>query len=144
MGLQTAILYCSVSGVPRNAAPLILDVDHKTVERIYTNRELAMAQHVRTKESKICYGSIHGSDSKDVEADEVDIGKGEVEGQPNKVEWEQWGGLVELERRIGNPLPRRSLPTERSSFIQMEPGPTNSSLTRSFIATWSTRRKGSL
>ena len=98
LGLQAAILYCSVSGVPRNAAHLILDVDHKAVERIYTNRELAMAQHVRMKESKICYGCKNGSDWKDVEADEVDIGKGEVEGQPNKVEWEQWGGLVERGR----------------------------------------------
>jgi len=84
----------STDAMPKGAAPLILDVDHKTVERIYTNRELAMAQHVRMKESKICYGSKHGSDWKDVEANEVDIGKGEVEGQPNKVEWEQWGGLV--------------------------------------------------
>ena len=46
----------------RNAAPLILDVDHKTVKRIYTNRELAMAQHVGMKDSKICCGSKHGSD----------------------------------------------------------------------------------
>ena len=84
----------STDAMPKGAAPLILDVDHKTVERIYTNRELAMAQHVRMKESKICYGSKHGSDWKDVEANEVDIGKGEVEGQPNKVEWEQWGRLV--------------------------------------------------
>jgi len=90
LGLQAAVPSCSVSGVPRNAAHLIL-LD-------YTNRELAMAQHVPMKESKICYGCKNGSAWKDVEANEADTGKREVEGQPNKVEWEQWGRLVERGR----------------------------------------------
>ena len=57
-----------------------------------------MAQHVPMKESKICYGCKNGSAWKDVEANEADTGKREVEGQPNKVEWEQWGRLVERGR----------------------------------------------
>ena len=92
-------MFCAVAGVPRNATRLVLDVDHKAVERTYANNNIARARYVQKKEKSITYGGTQKW--KDVEADEVDLGKGE---DPDAiradevVKWEQWGGLVERGR----------------------------------------------
>ncbi|CAE6928585.1 unnamed protein product [Symbiodinium natans] len=80
---QAAILYAAVAGVPINSAHLIMDVDHKPVEK------------------SITYGRPNDSTWVDVEADEVDLGKGledATDGQGKVVRWEQWCGLVERGR----------------------------------------------
>ena len=91
-----AVLFCAVVGVSSNAAHLLLDMDHKPVERIYHNLEVARSQYVTQKEKDIVFGRKW----EDVEVDEVDIGKltdESVAGNLN-TKWEQWGGLVERGR----------------------------------------------
>ena len=93
---QVAVLFCAVVGVSSNAAHLLLDMDHKPVERIYHNLEVARSQYVTQKEKDIVFGGKR----EDVEVDEVDIGKltdKSVAGNVN-TKWEQWGGLVERGR----------------------------------------------
>ena len=95
--LQAATLFCAVSGVPRHAAHLILDVDHKVVEKIYCNNEVARARYVKSQEALISYGGGW----KDLEADEVDLGKGILENpsrSTHNVQWEQWAGILERGR----------------------------------------------
>ena len=98
LSTQAAILFCAVAGVPRNATHLVLDVDHKAVERLYANNDIARARYVQKKEKSITYG---GTQKWKVEADEVDLGKGEdpdAVRADRVVKWEQWGGLVERGR----------------------------------------------
>ena len=98
---QAAILYAAVAGVPINSAHLIMDVDHKPVERIYNNLDVARARYVEQEEKSITYGRPNDSTWVDVEADEVDLGKGledATDGQGKVVRWEQWCGLVERGR----------------------------------------------
>jgi len=59
LNIQAAVLYCAIAGVPRNSAHLLLDVDHKVVERIYSNNEAARARYVEKKEKEIIYGDPH-------------------------------------------------------------------------------------
>ncbi|CAE7296684.1 unnamed protein product [Symbiodinium sp. CCMP2456] len=68
---QAAVLFCAVAGVSCQAAHLILDLDHKAVERVYTNVDIARARYVQLKEKDIQYGGKW----QDVEVDEVDLGK---------------------------------------------------------------------
>ena len=96
---QAAILCCAVAGVPNSAASLILNVQDKVVDRIYQNNDVARARHVKMKEPKIAFGGVNAWAN--VEADEVDLGKEEVEKpvDPQKaIQWEQWGGIVERGR----------------------------------------------
>ena len=96
LGKQAALLLCAAAGVPSVSAHLILDVDDKVVNTIYTNYDIARSQFVMEREKTITYGQWH-----DVEADEVDLGKGEDQNASSavkKVQWEQWGGLVERGR----------------------------------------------
>jgi hypothetical protein len=67
-------------------------MNHKPVERIFNNLEIARDQHVRKQEKAIKFGS--NQKWADVEADEVDVGK-EVEMDQKRARWEQFGGLVE-------------------------------------------------
>ncbi|CAE7826793.1 unnamed protein product, partial [Symbiodinium sp. CCMP2592] len=93
LGHQAAALYCAVAGVSSQSAHLILDLDHKAVERIYTNVDTSRARYVQLKEKEIRYGGKW----EDVEVDEVDVGKltdNTTTSTKNTV-WEQWGGLVE-------------------------------------------------
>ena len=97
LGLQAATLFCAVSGVPRHAAHLILDVDHKVVEKIYCNNEVARARYIKSQEALISYGGGW----EDLEADEVDLGKGILENptrSTHNVQWEQWAGILERGR----------------------------------------------
>ena len=78
---------------------LLFDVDAKVVARIYNNLDAARAKFVHRQEKAIAYGGWC-----DVEADEVDLGKGflddTTDGQKKGVTtaWEQWGALVERGR----------------------------------------------
>ena len=96
LSLQAAILCCALSGVPVSSVPALLDIHPKPVERIYTNLEVARSRYVQLTEKKIIFGA--NKKWSDVEADEVGLGKEELikagEGS-RKVQWEQWGGLVE-------------------------------------------------
>ena len=99
LSLQAAILSCALSGVLVSSVRVLLDIHPMPVERIYTNLEVARSRYVQLMEKKI----VFGADKKwsDVEADEVDLGKEEMikAGNGNrKVQWEQWGGLVERGR----------------------------------------------
>ena len=93
---QAAALYCAVANVPCQSAHLILDMDHKPVERIYANLDISRARYVTAKENLISYGG----NWQDVEVDEVDIGKStdETSNSTYNTTWEQWGGLVERGR----------------------------------------------
>lgn len=79
-----------------SSVPALLDIHPKPVERIYTNLEVARSRYVHLTGKKIIFGA--NKTWSDVEADEVDLGKEELikagEGS-RKVQWEQWGGLVE-------------------------------------------------
>ena len=65
---QVAVLFCAVAGVSSNAAHLLLDMDHKPVERIYHNLEVARSHYVTQKEKDIVFGGKW----EDVEVDKVD------------------------------------------------------------------------
>lgn len=100
LGLQAATLFCAVSGVPRHAAHLILDVDHKVVEKIYCNNEVARARYVKSEESLISYGGGW----KDLEAN---------------VQWEQWAGILER----GHPESLRLFRLNPATTKKRAPGP---------------------
>ena len=96
--MQASVLFCATIGIPQVSTHLLFDVDAKAVARIYNNLEIARAKFVRRQEKAIVYGGWC-----DVEADEVDLGKGfldDTAGQKKGVTtaWEQWGGLVERGR----------------------------------------------
>jgi hypothetical protein len=66
------------------------------VSDIYSRLFATRAKFVALKEKKIKFGL--GEKWKDVEADEVDVSKGETKGatpSSTPVTWEQWGGIVE-------------------------------------------------
>lgn len=118
LGLQAATLFCAVSGVPRHAAHLILDVDHKVVEKIYCNNEVARARYVKSQEALISYGGGW----KDLEADEVDLGKGILENptrSTHNVQWEQWAGI--LERGRPESLLGSTQPPPKSGLLDLDP-----------------------
>ena len=50
---QAAVLCCALAGVPATSVPIILEMNHKPVERIFKNLEIARDQHVRKKEKAI-------------------------------------------------------------------------------------------
>ena len=127
---QAAVLCCALAGVPATSVPIILEMNHKPVERIFKNLEIARDQHVRKKEKAIKFGS--NQTWADVKADEVDVGK-EVEMDQKRARWEQWGGLAERGRlpvdhldqvqspsETGSLWPRSSLREEMSFCILME------------------------
>ena len=72
--MQAAILYCGAVGVSAVDTHFVLDVDHKIVEQIFANLEVSRSRYVTHKEKQIRFGGW-----KDVEADEVDLGKGVVD-----------------------------------------------------------------
>ncbi|CAK0855141.1 unnamed protein product [Prorocentrum cordatum] len=76
---QAAILFCAVAGCPQTTTRLLAQRNHKAVESIY--------------------GSLHGAQWADVEADEVDLGKMEDPAAGPRtatpVIWEQRGGIVQ-------------------------------------------------
>ncbi|CAE7422532.1 unnamed protein product [Symbiodinium pilosum] len=93
--MQVANLFCAIL-LSMVQTHLLLDVDDKIIARIYTNLDIARASFVVQKEKDITYGNW-----KDVEADEVDLGKGTFENHSSPLlstRWEQWGGLVERGR----------------------------------------------
>ena len=76
-------------------------MDHKPVERIFTNLEIARARYVESQEKLITYGDPCGSMWTDVEADEVDLGKALVDDADDpayNLKWEQWCGILERGR----------------------------------------------
>ena len=94
--MQAAILSCGVVGISAVDTHFVLDVDHKIVEQIFANIEVFRSRYVTHKERQIRLGGW-----KDVEADEVDLGKGVVDNPfkpSHNIKWEQWGGLIERGR----------------------------------------------
>ena len=118
LGHQAAVLCCALAGVPVTAAPVILDMNHKPVSRIYNNLEIARSHHVLKKQKEIQFGARHAWS--DVEADEVDVGK-EIDLELNKAQWEQWGGIVE--RGQPNTLVLFRLPSKHTAVRSPGPGP---------------------
>ena len=49
LNLQASILYAAVAGVPINSTHLVLDTDHKPVERIFKNLDAARAMYVEKR-----------------------------------------------------------------------------------------------
>lgn len=98
LAMQASILSCSLAGVPVSSVPSLLGISSKPVDRIYTNLELARARHVEILEKEIVFGKQNRW--ADVEADEVDLGKEEIfaNSGTSKLQWEQWGGIVERGR----------------------------------------------
>ncbi|CAE7406455.1 unnamed protein product [Symbiodinium sp. CCMP2456] len=119
---QVCALFSAVAGVSSTATHLILDVDHKPVERIFTNLEIARARYVEHQEKLITYGDPSGSMWKDVEADEVDLGKALVDDADDpayNLKWEQWCGIVERGRPTSLRLFRLQPPATKPN----SPGP---------------------
>ena len=114
---QAAALHCAVAGVSSQSAHLILDLDHKAVERVYTNVDTSRARYVQLKENEIRYGGKW----EDVEVDEVDVGKltdNTATSTKNTV-WEQWGGLVER----GRPSSLKLFRLHPAKTVKRAPGP---------------------
>ena len=91
---QSAILLCAAWSVPQAKCHQITGEHHKIIESIYTKTDKVFEDHVKKHEKAIDFGA--GEPWKDVEADEVDLGKIVDETQPaaSQVQWEQWGGVV--------------------------------------------------
>ena len=120
LAMQASILLCAVAGVPQHCLAKILDVDDKVVSRIYGNNEAARARFVLQNEKHIQYGGINGW--VDVEADEVDLGKGLIENLENpklNTKWEQWCGIVQR----GCPSSLRLIPLKPPLTKTRSPGP---------------------
>ena len=95
---QSAVLLCASLDVCQAHCAQLLDINHKAVERIYAANDLCRRRYVEKEEKKIVYGAE--AEWNDVEADEVDVKGDLVENHKDapadaKVEWEQWGGVVE-------------------------------------------------
>jgi hypothetical protein len=92
-------------------------MDHKPVERIYVNLDVARARYVMLKEKDITYGGA----GEDVEVDEVDLGKltDEKANGGRNTTWEQWGGLVER----GRPSSLRLFRLAPAKTKKRAPGP---------------------
>ena len=115
---QSAVTRCALAGAPVTSVPIILDTDHKPVERLFKNLDFTRRQHVLKKEKHIKFGAKHKWS--DVEADEVDAGK-EVETGQNEARWEQWGGLVQ--RGDPSTLALFRLSTKTTALRAPGPGP---------------------
>ena len=94
---QATALFCAVSGVSQVSAQRICGRNHKMVEGVFGRLRDARRKYVLAKEKTIKFGK--GENWKDVEADELDLGKGEdPDASPSyrkPTVWEQWGGIVE-------------------------------------------------
>ncbi|CAE7843474.1 unnamed protein product, partial [Symbiodinium microadriaticum] len=114
--VQASILLCATAGVKESATHLLFDIAKKPVENIYKNLEVARSMYVIAKEKSITYGGW-----RDVEVDEVDVGKF-VDTSVHDVKntsWEQWGGMVER----GNPATLRLFRLNPSKTKKNAPGP---------------------
>ncbi|CAE7494415.1 unnamed protein product [Symbiodinium natans] len=118
--LQASVLLCATAGVPQHCVSKIMDVDDKVVSRLYNNLDAARSRFVVAHEKHIRYG-----DSKqwvDVEADEVDLGKGIIENEDKpklNTKWEQWLGLVQR----GSPKSLRLIRLDPPPTKARSPGP---------------------
>ena len=87
----------------------IMDVDDKIVSRIYNSLDIARARFVLAHEKHIQNGG--SARWVDVEADEVNLGKGLVENYDKSkldTKWEQWLGVVHPEVFVSSGSIRRS------------------------------------
>eukprot|EP00439_Symbiodinium_sp_Y106_P014454 s603_g2.t1 len=82
--MQASALFCATIGIPQASTHLLFDVDDQVVVGIYNNLDAARAKFVHRQEKLITYGGWC-----DVEADEVDLGKGLLDdtGGQKKVTW---------------------------------------------------------
>ena len=122
LNVQASILYAAVAGVPVNSTHLVLDTDHKPIERIFKNLDVARAMYVDKEEKSITYGGTRNSIWKDVEADEVDVGKAVDEAALDArqaLKWEQSCGVVERGRPSSLRLYRLNPPCTKARA----PGP---------------------
>ena len=71
LNMQASALFCATIGIPQASTHLLFDVDDQVVVGIYNNLDAARAKFVHRQEKLITYGGWC-----DVEADEVDLGKG--------------------------------------------------------------------
>ena len=97
-----------------------MDVDDKIVSRIYNNLDIARARFVLAHEKRIQYGG--SARWEDVEADEVDLGKGLVDNYDKpklNTKWEQWLGVVQR----GSPGSLRLIRLDPPLTKPRSPGP---------------------
>ncbi|CAK0883637.1 unnamed protein product [Prorocentrum cordatum] len=128
VGTLAAVLFCAVAQCSQASARLLLKNNHKMAESIYSALYAARAKHVNCHEKNIVFGKDQDGNAlewADVEADEVDMAKGEG---PNAgpraqrpITWEQWGGIVQR----GNPrsLVLFRLKPEKAKRRAPGPGP---------------------
>ncbi|OLP94259.1 hypothetical protein AK812_SmicGene23735 [Symbiodinium microadriaticum] len=117
---QASILLCATAAVPQHCLSKIMDVDDKIVSRIYNNLDIARARFVLAHEKRIQYGG--SARWEDVEADEVDLGKGLVENYDKpklNTKWEQWLGVVQR----GSPGSLRLIRLDPPLTKPRSPGP---------------------
>ena len=60
LNVQVSALFAAIAGVSATSTHLILDTDHKPIDRIYSNLEVARARYVERQEKSITYGNPKG------------------------------------------------------------------------------------
>lgn len=94
---QAAGLFCLLTGSTHAAIHKITGLNHKTIESMSASLDRLREAHVVSREKDIQFGD--GQHWCEVEADEVDLGKGldpnAPPGSSRPVMWEQWGGIVQ-------------------------------------------------
>ena len=92
---QASILFSTLAGVNAPSARLLFRKNHKHVERLRSRLYACRTRFVEKMEKQIRIGKNTVAWN-DVEAGEVDLRKSKVgSGDSEKVQWEQWGGIVE-------------------------------------------------
>ncbi|CAK0905113.1 unnamed protein product, partial [Prorocentrum cordatum] len=123
---QAAVLFCAVALCSQTSARLLLKNNHEMTEGIYSALYAARAKYVNSHEKNISSG--HDQDGNalewgDVEADEVDVAKGEGPNAGPRTQkpiiWEQWGGIVQR----GNPRSLALFRLKPEKAKRRAPGP---------------------
>ncbi|CAK0828792.1 unnamed protein product [Prorocentrum cordatum] len=120
---QASVLFCSIAKCSQTSVRFLLQKNHALTESIYESLHAVRAKSVVQHEKNIKFGA--DLPWEDVEADEVDIAKGE---DPNTdaatdkpVIWEQWGGMVQ--RGDQKPLVLFKLDPAKTKMRAPGPGP---------------------
>ncbi|CAE8680848.1 unnamed protein product [Polarella glacialis] len=125
---QAVVLFHAVQNASQTICHLMTGKNHKTIGAIYETNDKCRKSDVENEEKKIVYGG-KGTVWKDVEADEVDLGSQSLDHheeteEDEKIEWEQWGGVVERGNRQTLMLTR--LKPKKTKQRATGPGPMRS------------------
>ncbi|CAK0830442.1 unnamed protein product [Prorocentrum cordatum] len=120
---QSAVLFAVVNNVPLAKIHALTGKNHKAIESMSKFNDACRKSDVQQQEKLISFGG-KGRTWKDVEADEVDL-RGDLlpdhaeRAENERVQWEQWGGVIERGNRKTLVLTR----LKPSLTKQRAPGP---------------------